>query len=317
MTDPRVPRPFDPASFDDRAWGPAWSAARRRGSEHELTAWLGLAMAVCDEADAIAIRHFRRDLRIDTKPDRTYVTQADRAIEELVRDRIRTVHPDHGVVGEEYGTEPATGSVRWYVDPIDGTHNYIRGIPLFATLLAVERDGDLQVGVVSAPALGERWFAWRGGGARVRRAGETGRISVSAVASIEDAQVLYSSPSEVRSSGWAPGFDGLIHRAWRERGFGDFWGYALLAEGGAEAMIEVGIHPWDLAAPIVLVEEAGGRVTDLGGHRGVDVASIVATNGRLHRAVLEALTTRPTEREATAGPEAATGAGAAAAPPGT
>ena len=295
MTDDRrrAPRPFDPATFDGSAWGAAWSAGLRRGTESELRSWLDLAMGCADEADAIALAHFRRDLRIDTKPDRTYVTQADRSIEALVRDRVRAAHPDHGMVGEEYGTDAAAASVRWYVDPIDGTHNYVRGVPLFATLLAVERDGELQTAVLSAPALGDRWFAWRGGGAWVRRASATSRVSSSAVASLGDAQVVYSSPAGVRSCGWAPGFDDLVARAWRERGFGDFWGYALVAEGAAEAMVEVGIHPWDLAAPIVLVEEAGGRVTDFGGRRGVDVASVVATNGRLHAEVLEALAGPP------------------------
>jgi len=285
----RAPAPFDPAAFDDSAWGPEWSAGLRRGREAELRLWLDLALACCDAADEIALRHFRRDLEISTKPDRTLVTQADQSIEALIRERIRATHPDHGLVGEEYGTEKPDSSVRWYVDPIDGTHNFVRGIPVFATLLGVERDGELQVGVVSAPALGERWFAWRGGGAWAGRAGDTRRLRVSRVGHAEEAQILYDSPLDVQRCGWAPGFAGLLGSAWRDRGFGDFWGYALLAEGAAEAMIEVGIHPWDLAAPQVLVEEAGGRMTDFGGRRSVDVASVVASNGRLHRAVLAAL----------------------------
>ncbi len=291
----RDPAPFDPAAFDDTAWGTDWSAGRRRGTDSELRGWLDLALACCDEADSIALRHFRRDLQVSTKPDRTYVTQADRGIESLVRERILAAHPDHGLVGEEYGTEPGRGSARWYIDPIDGTHNYIRGVPLFATLLAVEREGELQVGVVSAPALGERWFAWRGGGAWVRRGAEVRRIGVSAIASLGDAQILYASPLEVEESGWAPGFGALLRRAWRDRGFGDFWAYALLAEGAAEAMIEIGIRPWDLAAPLVLVEEAGGRMTDFGGRREVDAASVVASNGRLHREILAGLASRPGE----------------------
>jgi histidinol-phosphatase len=165
----------------------------------------------------------------------------------------------------------------------------VRGIPVFATLLGVERDGELQVGVVSAPALGERWFAWRGGGAWAGPAGDTRRLRVSRVGDTKEAQILYDSPLDVQRCGWAPGFAGLLRSAWRDRGFGDFWGYTLLAAGAAEAMIEVGIHPWDLAAAQVLVEEAGGRMTDFGGRRSVDVASVVASNGRLHRAVLAAL----------------------------
>jgi histidinol-phosphatase len=285
----RAPSPFDPAAFDDRAWGPGWSAGRRRGSEAELRGWLDFALACCDTADEIALRQFRRDLVISTKPDRTLVTEADRSIEAFVRERILAAHPGHGLVGEEYGTEDGDASVRWYVDPIDGTHNFVRGIPLFATLLGVERDGELQVGVVSAPALGERWFAWRGGGAWVSRPGGTRRLSVSRVDDSSEAQLLYSSPLDVQRSGWAPGFTDLIAGTWRDRGFGDFWGYTLVAEGAAEAMIEVGIHPWDLAAPLVVVEEAGGRMTDFGGRRGVDVASVVASNGRMHGVVLSAL----------------------------
>lgn len=286
----RAPSPFDPTRFDDSAWGPEWSAARRRGREAELREWLDLALACCDAADEIARRHFRHDLEISTKSDRTLVTQADRLIETLIRERILSAHPGHGLVGEEYGTEGHGSSVRWYVDPIDGTHNFVRGIPLFATLLGVERDGELQVGVLSAPALGERWFAWRGGGAWAsRRPGDARRLAVSRVGATAEAQILYDSPLDVERSGWAPGFTGLLSSVWRDRGFGDFWGYTLLAEGAAEAMIEVGIHPWDLAAPLVLVEEAGGRMTDFGGRRAVDVATVVASNGRLHRAVLAAL----------------------------
>lgn len=304
--DPRAPVPFDAAAFDASAWGPAWSASLRRGSDAELRAWLELALACCDAADEIALRHFRRDLAIDTKPDRTFVTDADRGIEALIRERILAAYPGHGLVGEEYGTEAAGAAVRWYIDPIDGTHNFIRGVPLFGTLIGVERDGEMQLGVLSAPALRERWFAWRGGGAWATRGGSGAsqggadrsapasppgvtRIAVSRVAKLADAQLLYGSPFEIMRSGWAPGFPDLVAAAWRDRGFGDFWGYALVAEGAAEAMIEVGIKPWDLAAPLVLVEEAGGRLSDFGGARGVDMGSVVASNGRLHQALLVTL----------------------------
>ena len=134
-------------------------------SESELDAWLAFALACCDEADALALAHFRRDLVIETKPDRSFVTEADQAIERGIRGQIAAAYPDHGLVGEEYGDEAGQGSVTWYIDPIDGTHNFMRGVPLFGTLLAVEADGELQVGVMSAPALGGRWFARRGGGA--------------------------------------------------------------------------------------------------------------------------------------------------------
>jgi len=141
----------------EASFGSDRSASFRRGTDAELRGWLDVALAACDAADVVARQHFRRDLQIETKPDRTFVTQADRAIERLIRERLLDAYPDHGLVGEEYGTEAGDASVRWYIDPIDGTHNYIRGVPLFGTLLAVERDGEIQAAVLSAPALDERW----------------------------------------------------------------------------------------------------------------------------------------------------------------
>ena len=252
--------------MSERSYGPEWSASLRRGTDAELRGWLEVALAACDEADVIARRHFRRDLTIETKPDRSFVTQADKAIEAMIRERLADAFPDHGLVGEEYGTDAGDASVRWYIDPIDGTHNYIRGVPLFGTLLAVERDGELQASVMSAPALDERWWAWRAGGAWARNRGEAPRrVRVSEIATLDDAQVLYGSGRDIVASGAAPGFGDLLQAVWRERGFGDFWGYALVAEGAAEAMVEVGLSSWDAAAPLVVVEEAGGRATDFGG----------------------------------------------------
>jgi len=218
----------------------------------------------------------------------------------MIRGRITARYPDHGVVGEEYGTEAGGAAVRWYVDPIDGTHNFVRGVPLFGLLLAVERDGIRQVGVLSAPAMRERWYASRDGGAwSVGAAGTTEprRLRVSEVGRVEDAQLLYGSGAEIEKSGRAPGFRALRGEVWRERGFGDFWGYALVAEGAAEGMIEVGVNPWDLAAPEVLVEEAGGRLTDLSGERQIDRREVLASNGRLHDELLARL------RAAEAAPE--------------
>jgi histidinol-phosphatase len=278
------------------AHGPVWSASWARASEAELEHWLAFAQAACDAADDIALRHFRRDIEVLTKPDRTFVTEADRSIERLIRERIATAFPDHGLVGEEYGAEAGAGRHRWYIDPIDGTHNFIRGVPLFGTLLALEVDGELQVGVISAPAMRERWYARRGGGAwSVGAAGIEGprRITVSRVARIEDAQVLYGSATDNRTSGLMPGFDALVAAAWRERGFGDFWGYALVAEGAAEVMLETGMSAWDLAAPQVLIEEAGGRVTDVAGERRIDAPSFVGSNGHLHDAILSRLRLAP------------------------
>jgi histidinol-phosphatase len=255
--------------------------------EAELDTWLAFALASCDVADEIALGHFRRDLVIEAKPDRTFVTQADQAIERAIRTMIAAAHPDHGLVGEEYGIEAGQGSVRWYIDPIDGTHNFMRGVPLFGTLLAAERDGEIVLGVMSAPALGSRWYARRGGGAWALdalgpAAGEPRRIGVSHVAALADAQILHASADEIAASGLAPGFPTLVRESWRDRGFGDFWGYALVAEGAAEAMVEVGPYSWDLAAPSVIVEEAGGRFTDLDGKRTIHSGHVLATNGRLH-----------------------------------
>jgi histidinol-phosphatase len=267
-------------------YGTEWSASLRRGTDAELRRWLDVALAACDEADVIAREMFRRDLTIETKPDSTFVTQADTAIERRIRERLADAFPDHGLVGEEYGVEDGGAPIRWYIDPIDGTHNFIRGVPLFGTLLAVERDGDLQAAVLSAPALDERWWAHRGGGAWARNRGaEPRRIRVSAVGSLQDAQILYGSGRDIMESGQAPGFDGLLREVWRDRGFGDFWGYALVAEGAAEAMIEVGLKSWDAAAPTVLVEEAGGRVTDFELRRDIEAGTIIASNGRLHATV--------------------------------
>jgi len=280
-----------PAMDQSVDFGAEWSAGLRRAPEGELDAWLALAQDACDEADAIARAAFRRDLEIATKPDRTFVTQADTAIERAIRARILAAHPDHGLVGEEYGTEAGEAATRWYIDPIDGTHNFIRGVPLFGTLLAVERDGELQAAVLSAPALRERWWARRGGGAWARSADdpEPRRMRVSRVAALADAQILYGSGHDIEASGRAPGFHDLLGDVWRERGFGDFWGYALLAEGAAEAMVEVDLSTWDAAAPMVLVEEAGGRATDLEGRRAIDTGSFVVSNGLLHDEVLRRL----------------------------
>jgi len=276
-------------------FGSEWSAALRRGPEAELRGWVEAALGWCDETDAIALGHFRRDLDVDRKPDRTFVTVADTSIEQLLRDRIAGAYPGHDVVGEEFGPGAGTGSVRWYLDPIDATHNYIRGVPVFATLIAVERDGELQAAVISAPALGQRWQAWRGGGAWANATGSDAaprRITVSRIGNLSDAQVLYASATDIERSGQAPGFRSLLAQTWRERGFGDFWGYTILAEGAAEAMVEVGLNVWDWAAPMVLVEEAGGRLTDFEGSRSLDGRTILATNGILHDTVRSLLAGR-------------------------
>lgn len=282
------------AAAGPSAYGPEWSASLRRGSEADLAAWLRFALDCADAADAVALRYFREAVEVRTKPDRSFVTEADTAIERLLRERIADAYPAHGVVGEEEGDDGADAAARWYLDPIDGTHNFMRGIPLFGILLALEVDGELQLGVCSAPGLGSRWYAARGVGAwAIHRFGvETDRprrIGVSAVDRLEAAQLLYRSLTDIEASGVGPGFRTLLGRVWRSRGFGDFWGYALVAEGAAEAMVEADLSPWDLAAPTVLVEEAGGRITDHSGRRTIHGRSALASNGRLHDELLRTL----------------------------
>lgn len=263
-----------------------------------MRAWFDVAMAACDEADALALEHFRQDLHIEAKPDRSFVTQADTAIERAIRGRLQGAFPDHGLVGEEYGTTEGDRAVRWIIDPIDGTHNFMRGVPLFGTLLGLESSGDLVLGVLSAPAMGTRWFAWRDGGAWETKLvdgtwdpGAARRQVVSGVDRIEDSQLLYSSVPQLIDSGIVPGFTRLIREVWRDRGFGDFWGYALVAGGQAEGMVEIGCKSWDLAGPAVLIAEAGGRLTNLDGVLDIHGEGLVlATNGRLHDRYLEALT---------------------------
>jgi len=276
-------------------FGPSWSASLRRGPEAELRGWVDTALGWGVQTDAIAMKHFRRDLGVQRKPDRTFVTVADTAIEARLRERIESAFPKHGIVGEEYGSAGANADTRWYIDPIDGTHNYMRGIPVFATLLAVERAGELQAAVISAPALRMRWGAWRGGGAwamSTMGGAAPRRIAVSGITALDEAQVLFTSETEIAASGLLPGLRTLLSRSWRERGFGDFWSYTLVAEGAAEAMVEVDLKPWDAAAPFVLVEEAGGRATDVLGNRSIHGSTFIATNGRLHDDVLAILAGR-------------------------
>lgn len=243
------------------------------------------ALELADAADRISIRHFRRRLRIDRKPDRTFVTQADTAIELELRERIDKKYPTHGVLAEEYGDRTSHKEIRWIIDPIDATHSYLRGVPTFATLIALERAGVLEVGVMSAPAMQERWHALRGGGAWAGKR----RLQVSKIAQLEDAQVFYASRTAFIAVGQERGFDAIVSAAWRDRGFGDFWGYALVAEGAGEAMFEPELYSWDLAAPLILVEEAGGRLTDFKGRRTYAGGNAVASNGLLHEIILEKL----------------------------
>lgn len=270
-------------------FGAAWSAGLRLGPEDELESWLTTALELADEADRMALATRPAELDVHAKPDGSFVTHVDQAIERHIRERIADRFPEHDVIGEEFEATGSDAAVRWYVDPIDGTHNFMRGIPLFGTLLGIERDGELQVGVVSAPALGRRWWARRGGRAWTRDLpGAAPRpIGVSAIATLADSQLLYRSVLDMRDSRVAAGFETLLTDVWRERAYGDFWGYALVATGAAESMMERDLHVWDVAGPWVVVEEAGGRITDFAGRRDWFATEALATNGLLHDAIVE------------------------------
>ena len=250
---------------------------------------LALALELVDLADEITLGRFgAADLVVETKPDMTPVTEADKAVERAVRERIAIDRPGDIVVGEEYGAGPGDGDRRWIIDPIDGTKGYVRQLPVWGTLLALEVGGELTVGAVSAPALGRRWWAARGSGAHVRSAvdGEDRELHVSGVRALGDAQLCFGGLEEWDEVGRADALLELGRACWRTRGFGDFWGYMLVAEGGAEIMLDPIVSVWDLAAPFVIVEEAGGRFTDLAGRRTVG-GDALATNGHLHEGALE------------------------------
>jgi histidinol-phosphatase len=245
-----------------------------------MSADLDFALALADEADALSLPRFRAvDLHVETKPDLTPVTDADRAVERALRERIARERPGETVLGEEEGDEG--GDVRWIVDPIDGTKNFSRGIPVWATLIALERDGVVVCGVASAPALGHRWWAARGEGAY--RDGE--RLAVSRIARLEEATVSFS-----RSGLDDPRTIGLALAAWHAQPFSDFWAHLLVAEGGVDVAAEHVMNVWDNAVLQVIVEEAGGRFTDLRGDARIDGGNAVSTNGLLHDEVLARLT---------------------------
>ncbi len=247
---------------------------------------LDLAMELADSADELTLRHFgSAGLLVDTKPDMTPVTQADRGVEEMVAERLAFSRPDDSLLGEEFGLQGTNRRRRWIVDPIDGTKNYVRGIPVYASLLALEEEGEIVVGVVSAPALGRRWYAARGEGAFAD--GE--RIRVSAIDRLEEAQVCHASVDGWQKIGRLDGLLELTGRAWRGRGFGDFWQHMLVAQGSAELAVEPQVNLWDLAALKVVVEEAGGRFTDLAGVATPDGGNAISSNGLLHDVALSLL----------------------------
>jgi histidinol-phosphatase len=247
---------------------------------------LALALSLADASDAITMQHFRTSFEVRTKSDRTPVTEVDEAVERMIRERIERERPGDGIVGEEFGTTGGGGR-RWIIDPIDATKNYIRGIPIFATLIALEEvgeSGQLITGVVSAPALQRRWWASRGEGAFCN--GD--RIRVSSVATIPEAHFSYDDLAGFTKAGLEPRFLAFARACVRTRAFGDFWSHMLVAEGAIDVAIEPEVALWDLAALQIIIEEAGGRFTNLGGTARPDGGSAVSTNGVLHDAVLAA-----------------------------
>jgi histidinol-phosphatase len=250
---------------------------------------LELALSLADVADAITLpRYTAEDLVVETKEDATPVTEADRSTELALRARLDAARPSDAVVGEEYGSS-AQGVRRWIIDPIDGTANYMRGVPVWATLIALEDGGEVAVGVASAPALGRRWWGSRGGGAFVSSSdggSSARRIQVSRVRELADAQLSYAGLEDWLELGRADDVVALVGRCWRTRSFGDFWGYMLVAEGAMEIALDPVASLWDLAPMQIIVEEAGGRFSDLAGARRPDGGDAIATNGLVHEAAL-------------------------------
>lgn len=246
---------------------------------------LRLALELADTADAITLRHFQSaTLAVRTKIDMSPVSEADEAVERALRERLVAVRPDDGIVGEEFGTS-GSGARRWILDPIDATANYVRGIPVYGTLIALVENDRPVVGVISAPALSRRWWGSRGAGAFCN-----GRsMHVSRIDTVEEAHIAYASVRDWERYDLGDKFLALMRRCTRARGFGDFWMHMLVAEGAIEIAIEPEVAPWDMAAVQIIVEEAGGRFTDLRGNERFDGGSGLSTNGLLHQAVLEAM----------------------------
>jgi histidinol-phosphatase len=248
---------------------------------------LRFAHVLADDADAQTMQRFRaRDLRVETKSDSSPVTDADTAAEEAIRRMLARARPRDAVVGEELGSE-GWGSRRWVIDPIDGTKSYLRGVPVWATLIALMVDDDVVAGVVSAPALGRRWWAARGTGTWTGKSlAAASRCHVSAIDSLAQASLSYSSLTGWDETGRLEAFLHLMLACWRTRAYGDFWSYMLLADGAVDIATEPALALHDMAAPAVIVEEAGGRFTDLNGKPGPLGTSALATNGVLHDEVL-------------------------------
>jgi histidinol-phosphatase len=255
---------------------------------------LALALAIAEQADKVSMDRFRaQDLEVSTKPDRTPVTDADRAVEDIIRDSLRDARPRDQVLGEERGHSAGAESSReWVIDPIDGTSNFLRGMPVWATLIALTINGVPQVGVVSAPALGRRWWAAVGHGAFMSEYGEERPLQVSGVTSLSDAVITYNSLPGWIGVGRGDQAVALASAAWRARAIGDFWGFMLVAEGAMDVCGEFDLQPYDIAALWPIVTEAGGRFSSVDGEQTLAAGSALATNSLLHDEVLELVAKR-------------------------
>jgi histidinol-phosphatase len=259
-------------------------------TEYSLADDLSFALALAAEADLISLdRYSAVDLVVTTKPDRTPVTDADQAVERVIRERIEASRPHDTVLGEEYGGGREPGR-QWIVDPIDGTANFMRGVPIWGTLIALAIDGVPMVGVVSSPALGKRWWAAKGHGAwSEANGGEAKPLRVSGVAELADASLSYNSLRGWDDEGRIEDVIALSRSVGRSRAIGDMWAYMLLAEGALDIVGEYDLKPWDVAALIPIIEEAGGRFSSVEGEAGPWSSSALATNGLLHDQVIAQL----------------------------
>lgn len=249
---------------------------------------LAFALELADIADAISLPRFHAaDLHVDTKPDNTFVTDADTAVEAAIRSHIEQHRPADGFLGEESGTTDQ-GSRQWILDPIDGTSNFLRGVPNWATLIALAIDGEPVIGVVSAPAFGKRWWAARGQAAWLSVNGaEPHRLQVSGVSELADASLSFQSIRQWDEAGYRDALISMTRAIWRDRAYGDMWSYMLLAEGQLDIVAEFDVKPYDLAALVPIVTEAGGTFTDITGTPSIWNGSVIATNGVLHDSVVE------------------------------
>ncbi|PRY69518.1 histidinol-phosphate phosphatase [Glaciihabitans tibetensis] len=248
---------------------------------------LSLALALAGDADLISLDRYNAiDLVVTTKPDRTPVTDADQAVERSIRAGIAAARPTDSILGEEYGTE-GDSSRQWIIDPIDGTANFLRGVPIWGTLISLAIDGVPVLGVVSSPALGKRWWAARGHGAWLRENDQPPRqIHVTKISDLADASLSYNSLPGWDEAGRLDQIIALTRQVWRSRAIGEMWSYMLLAEGALDIVGEFDLQPYDMAAVIPIIEEAGGTFTSVDGLDGPWHGSALATNGALHTEVL-------------------------------